>query len=233
MKKEPIETYLRRINFTLVELLVVIAIIAILAGMLLPALNNARKRVQAVNCISKLKQIGFCAEFYAQDNDDFAPPCVLDLPGATYSWEKSLSGYLPKSGTNYSSGDESLFHCPGDPEYVQMYGLISSYGANKNLYLYKPSASAQWRKYRSIQKPSVFIQAMDTYRSAFFSPGDTNPWYYGFGSVEEPLNQKLIVRHNKQLNVLHGDGHASNISTPVRACKLDPFVWSPKGLKTE
>ena len=83
--------------FTLIELLIVIAIIAILAGILLPSLNSAKKKARQTLCLSNLRQIGQGCRIYQDENDEYFP-----------GWLSSLNPLL--------ISDPKLFVCPMDPD---------------------------------------------------------------------------------------------------------------------
>lgn len=88
-------------RFTLIELLVVIAIVAILAGMLLPALNKARERARIASCVSNLKQIGTCLAIYAVDNNGYYPSWHTTGPW----YQMIIAGYIENL---------KIWDCPGD-----------------------------------------------------------------------------------------------------------------------
>ena len=81
-------------SFTLIELLVVIAIIAILAGMLLPALNKARETARGAACISNLKQQGMGFNMYFTDNKEFCPTQSVTINEQKHSWGIVLCEYF-------------------------------------------------------------------------------------------------------------------------------------------
>src|SRR5688572_5919603 len=112
----PVHLRTRR-GFTLVELLVVIGVIAVLVGMLLPALNAAREQARLVDDLTRIRQLAIAANMYAADYGGSVPPLVASVSGMP--WQ----GYAiwHPSGYAVSLADPALPHTAGWPDLLQMY----------------------------------------------------------------------------------------------------------------
>jgi len=208
-------------RFTLIELLVVIAIIAILAGILMPALQQARERARSINCLGNARELGRVYLFYSDDYDNYLP-CLDNMggDGAVNSSGETVSGktwlndivkkYLGR--LNASTEPYKLLFCPNE---TVTEDITTNYGLNY-LIATENKTGIKTTRFKHHSKTAMLVENTGhlCYYCDVTNPGKTHAAGSSYG-----LNRAAFFRHNDRASVTFLDGHAEGVEKKKVPCR--------------